>query len=73
MAKFRVAATVPLTNTALLGQSVANALVEPTTQSVEVVLRSSGYEVRVWREMRDDLSNRINASPNVDYGCADDA
>lgn len=73
MAKFRVVATIPSTNPALLGQTVATALVENTTQSVEVVLRSSGYEVRVWREMRDDLSNRINASPNVDYGCAEDA
>lgn len=71
MAQFKIVATIPPASTALLGQTVAQALVESTTQSVEVVLRNAGYEVRVWREMRDDLSNRVNASPNVDYGCGD--
>ena len=70
MAQFRIAATIPSGQTARLGSAVADALVAQTTQSVEVVLRSDRYEVRVWEEVREDLSNRLNSSPNVDYTCS---
>lgn len=69
MARFRIAKLVPLGNAPDLGKTVAAALADSATQSVEVVLRSGGYEVRVWEELRDDVSNRANASANVDYHC----
>lgn len=68
MARFTIYKMVASGQTQALGMAVANALNLPTTQSVEVVLRNSGYEVRAWQDLRDDGSNRISASPNVDYG-----
>lgn len=69
MSRFSIYKTVPSGQTQALGSAVATALNLYATQSVEVVLRNNAYEVRVWSGVRDEGSNRISASPNVDYRC----
>lgn len=69
MAKFRIVKIVASGQVQALGTAVASALNDPATQSVEVVLRGAQYEVRAWDMVRDDISNRVSASPNVDYVC----
>lgn len=68
MARFILFRTIASGQTQALGTALAQALNQPETQSVEIVIRNNAYEMRVWQDIRDDGSNRVSASPNVDYG-----